>query len=82
MNPPIVPHNKSHYVDDVPLILTEAEAMLIRTALLMSNTMVEAGKLLGVTRHAIKRRCAKHGISIAFYLKRTLADYHVEVDEV
>lgn len=82
MNPPIIPQGNHHSVDGVPLHLAEAEATLIRTALLMSSNMVNAAELLGVSRHAVKRRCVKHGISKEFYLKRTLADYHVEVDEV
>lgn len=42
--------------------LTSAERLLCETALTTSGSILEAAKLLGITRHALKRRIIKHGI--------------------
>jgi hypothetical protein len=42
--------------------LTAAERLLCETALTTAGSIVEAAKLLGITRHALKRRIIKHGI--------------------
>ena len=42
--------------------LTVAERLLCETALTTAGSIVEAAKLLGITRHALKRRIIKHGI--------------------
>lgn len=42
--------------------LVAAERRLIVEALLTSGSIFEASKLLGVTRHAVKRRIIKHRI--------------------
>jgi len=39
-----------------------AERLLLEEALLRGGSIVEASKLLGLTRHATKRRIIKHGI--------------------
>lgn len=44
------------------LNLTSAERLLVVLALEQSGSIVEAAKLLGITRHALKRRIIKHGI--------------------
>lgn len=45
------------------LNLDGAEKRLCMKALDVSGSIVEAAKLLGVTRHALKRRIIKHRIS-------------------
>jgi len=52
----------------VPLIietfhLPTVERMLCIEALNRAGTIVDAAALLGVTRHALKRRIVKHGIA-------------------
>lgn len=42
--------------------LVAAERLLCETALTTTGSIVEAAKLLGVTRHALKRRIIKLGI--------------------
>ena len=42
--------------------LTAAERLLCETALHTAGSIVEAAKLLGITRHALKRRIIKHNI--------------------
>ena len=42
--------------------LTAAERLLCETALTAAGSIVEAAKLLGITRHALKRRIIKHNI--------------------
>lgn len=42
--------------------LTSAERLLCETALHTAGSIVEAAKLLGITRHALKRRIIKHNI--------------------
>ena len=42
--------------------LTAVERLLCETALTHAGSIVEAAKLLGITRHALKRRIIKHGI--------------------
>lgn len=42
--------------------LTSAERLLCETALHTAGSIVEAAKLLGITRHALKRRIVKHNI--------------------
>lgn len=42
--------------------LTTAERLLCETALTAAGSIVEAAKLLGITRHALKRRIIKHNI--------------------
>lgn len=42
--------------------LTSAERFLCETALHAAGSIVEAAKLLGITRHALKRRIIKHNI--------------------
>ena len=45
------------------LDLAEAERRLCLEALSHAGTIVEAANLLGITRHALKRRITKHRIS-------------------
>lgn len=42
--------------------LATAERTLCEMALKEAGNIVEAAKLLGITRHALKRRIVKHGI--------------------
>ena len=42
--------------------LNAAERLLCETALTQAGSIVEAAKLLGITRHALKRRIIKHAI--------------------
>lgn len=42
--------------------LTNAERLLCETALHTAGSIVEAAKLLGITRHALKRRIIKHNL--------------------
>ena len=42
--------------------LAAAERLLCETALTTTGSILEASKLLGLTRHALKRRIIKHGI--------------------
>lgn len=42
--------------------LTTAEQMLVEKALADAGSILEAAALLGITRHALKRRIIKHGI--------------------
>jgi transposase-like protein len=42
--------------------LTAAERLICELALDAAGSIVEAAKLLGVTRHALKRRIIKHNI--------------------
>ena len=42
--------------------LVTAERLLCETALTTAGSILEASKLLGITRHALKRRIIKHGI--------------------
>lgn len=42
--------------------LNAAERLLCETALAEGRSIVEASRLLGVTRHALKRRIIKHNI--------------------
>lgn len=42
--------------------LTAAERLLCESALSESGSIVEAAKLLGITRHGLKRRIIKHNI--------------------
>lgn len=44
------------------LNLRKAERLLCQTALQKAGSIVEAAQLLGVTRHALKRRMIKHQI--------------------
>lgn len=44
------------------LNLAFAERLLCETALLQTGSIVEGAKLLGITRHALKRRIIKHSI--------------------
>lgn len=44
------------------LNLAEAERKLCEEALVTAGSIVEAANLLGVTRHALKRRILKHQI--------------------
>ena len=44
------------------LNLHAAERLLCEQALLKTGSIVEAAKLLGITRHALKRRIIKLGI--------------------
>jgi transcriptional regulator with GAF, ATPase, and Fis domain len=44
------------------LDLGKAERLLCQEALERAGTIVEAALLLGITRHALKRRMIKHGI--------------------
>ncbi len=46
----------------VPLNLAEAERLAIEVALRTAGTIADAAVLLGITRHALKRRIAKHGL--------------------
>ncbi len=42
--------------------LAAAEEKLCNEALVVAGTIVDAAKLLGITRHALKRRIVKHKI--------------------
>ena len=44
------------------LNLHKAEQLLCETALEETGTIVDAAKLLGITRHALKRRIVKYNI--------------------
>lgn len=44
------------------LDLNKAERLLCQNALGRSGTIAEAAQLLGITRHALKRRMTKHRI--------------------
>jgi DNA-binding NtrC family response regulator len=44
------------------LDLLNAERLLCQEALERAGTIVEVAKLLGITRHALKRRLLKHQI--------------------
>jgi len=44
------------------LNLSEAERKLCEEALVAAGSIVEAANLLGITRHALKRRILKHHI--------------------
>jgi hypothetical protein len=44
------------------LNLRKAERTLCQTALSKAGSIVEAAQLLGITRHALKRRMIKHQI--------------------
>lgn len=51
----------------MPIVLEElnlrkAERRLCEEALAMAGSIVEAAQLLGITRHALKRRIIKHDI--------------------
>lgn len=46
------------------LNLVAAERLLCETALTTAGSIVEAAKLLGITRHALKRRIVKHAIRV------------------
>ncbi|MGB1012947.1 MAG: hypothetical protein ACPG4T_02350 [Nannocystaceae bacterium] len=45
------------------LNLAAAEKLLCETALVQAGSIVEAANLLGITRHALKRRIIKHNIA-------------------
>ena len=45
------------------LNLRKAEQMLCERALESAGSIVEAAQLLGITRHALKRRIIKHDIA-------------------
>lgn len=42
--------------------LTTAERLLVESALQHAGNLVGAAELLGITRHAVKRRLVKHNI--------------------
>ncbi len=42
--------------------LTAAERLICEAALVAAGSIIEAAKLLGITRHALKRRIVKHNI--------------------
>lgn len=44
------------------LNLADAERMMCEKALVTAGSIVEAANLLGITRHALKRRIIKHNI--------------------
>lgn len=44
--------------------LTAGERLLRVAALSVAGNIVEAAKLLGITRHALKRRMVKHKIEV------------------
>lgn len=44
------------------LNVDDAERALVETALSVTTTLVDAAQLLGLSRHALKRRIAKHGL--------------------
>ncbi len=44
------------------LDLAKAERLLCQSALTRAGTIVEASRLLGITRHALKRRMIRHRI--------------------
>ena len=51
------------FVDGVPQALEEAEAFLIRAAMERTNgTLAQMSPLLGISRHALKRRLIKYDI--------------------
>ena len=43
--------------------LTAAERLLCETALTSAGSIVEAAKLLGITRHALRRKLEKFGLN-------------------
>lgn len=43
--------------------LGAAERFLVESALLQAGSIVEAAQLLGITRHALRRRIVKHRIA-------------------
>lgn len=45
------------------LDLRKAERLLCQQALTRAGSIVEAARLLGITRHALKRRMTKHRIA-------------------
>ena len=60
---------KESNLDDTSITLPNlnfiaAERTLCETALRRSRTIYEAAALLGMTRHALKRRIIKHGIRV------------------
>jgi DNA-binding NtrC family response regulator len=57
----------SRILPDMPILLEDlnlhnAERMLCEQALRKAGSIVEAAQLLGITRHALKRRMIKHRI--------------------
>ena len=54
--------------------LVTAERVLCIDALNMMGSMVEAAVLLGITRHALKRRIIKHGIRWSSERRTVLPD--------
>lgn len=46
------------------LDLRKAERLLCQSALSRAGSIAEAAQLLGITRHALKRRMLKHGIEL------------------
>lgn len=45
------------------LDLRKAELLLVQNALARAGSIMEAAQLLGITRHALKRRMLKHGLA-------------------
>jgi hypothetical protein len=45
--------------------LVEADRLICKRALEQHPTLTEAAKALGITRHAMKRRCVKYGLQVA-----------------
>lgn len=45
------------------LDLRKAELLLCQNALARAGSIMEAAQLLGITRHALKRRMLKHGLA-------------------
>ena len=52
--------------------LNTAERVLLIAALTEAGGIVEASKLLGITRHAVKRRIIKHNIDYLALTDRTV----------
>ncbi len=55
------------------LNLAFAERLLCETALHQTGSIVEGARLLGITRHALKRRIIKHSIDWPIQAKRRAA---------
>jgi hypothetical protein len=56
------------------LNLRKAELLLCQNALARAGSIIEAAQLLGITRHALKRRMIKHGLELPHGLADTAAD--------
>jgi DNA-binding NtrC family response regulator len=60
------------------LNLRKAERLLCQQALDRAGSIVEAAQLLGITRHALKRRMIKHKIDWPAHEAQVSSGYRVE----